>query len=169
MKLQPQIKTRLEEAQKEEIVPILEQKLQDTSIEGMVDYIGLAVDLLEDRIKRIDASIEELKALKAVCKMQIDNIKEEANNLLLANGVTEKVYGERISSISPQTEAKPKYKAIIHDADALIELGFIKYSVDTTAVKNALLEGDETITQYATLEIEQPTPKIKINKRRGGN
>jgi len=114
-------------------------------------------------------SIEELKALKAVCKMQIDTIKEETNNMLIANGITEKIYGERISSISSQTEAKPKYKAIITDSDALIKLGFAKQSVDTTAVKDALLAGDEEVAKYATLEIEQPTPKIKINKRRGGN
>jgi len=156
--------TTLETVDKSEIIQVLNDKLNVISPQGLVDYVAFAIENLDDKLERIAVIEDELKLRKAEAKAQKEYIKLEVANFFESNGIT-KIEGDRISSI---TTYNPKPTEELHYADenALIDMGYMKLTLDKTAVKQAIKDGliDKELAYLST------TPKpttIKINKKRG--
>ena len=156
--------TTLETVDKGEIIQVLNDKLNVTSPQGLVDYVGFAVENLDDKLERIKVAKSELALIEAEAKAQKEYIRLEVANFFESNGIA-KIEGDRISSI---TTYNPKPSEELHYADenALIDMGYMKLVLDKTAVKQAIKDGllDKELAHLTT------TPKpttIKINKKRG--
>ena len=157
-----QYNTQLENANREEIAPILYQKVDALQAHGVVDYVGFVLESLEDRVKRIDDTIKELQEAKKSINTQSDIIKIGVSEWLTENGL-EKLNGDRISSISVFNK-KESYELVIVDEESVINAGYFKMSVDKTATKQALLNGLEV--NGAKLELTYNEPSIRLNKKR---
>ena len=157
--------TTLETVDKSEIIQVLNNKLNATTPQGLVDYVGFAIENLDDKLERIKAAKSELALIEAECKAQKEYIKLEVANFFESNGIS-KIEGDRISSI---TTYNPKPIEELHytDGQALIDIGYIKKpTLDATAVKQAIKDGliDK---ELAYLTIIPKSTTIKINKKRG--
>jgi len=159
-----QYTTALENATRETMREILERKTQEVGAAGLADYVALTTENIENRIERIDVAIAELQAMKKAAHGQKEIVREAVADFLMAAGV-ERLEGDRVSSITVYMP-KPKHKVVVLDKEAAIESGFAKVTVDTTALKNALENGEEIPEEVATIETVVEPPKIKINKRR---
>ena len=158
-----QIVTKLQSALKPENVPvILDNKLEETDPETTVDYIGLAEDKIKREIESIDAAIIELKAIKGDLKQQGEVIKNGTRLWLDSHGI-DKLKGHLISSITA-FNPKEKEELIIDNEQALIDAGYFKVVLDTTAVENAIKEGKEV--EGAHIQIVHQPESIRINRRR---
>lgn len=157
-----QIQTKLETASIFEIPAILNHKVEMVGANQTADYIGLAVENIESGIDRIDAAIKELQAVKKDMQEQAENIKVGAAKWLESNGI-DKLQGDRVSSISI-SDKKESVKLIVEDEEAVINAGYFKMAVDSTALKNALLSGASVLG--ARVEITHNEASLRINKRR---
>lgn len=157
-----QYNTQLENASREEISPLLYQKVDALQAHGVVDYVGFVLESLEDRVKRIDETIKELQEAKKTINAQSDIIKIGVSEWLTDNGL-EKLNGDRISSISVFNK-KESYELVIMDEEAVINAGYFKMQVDKTSAKQALQNG--LSVDGAKLEITYNEPSIRLNKKR---
>lgn len=157
-----QYNTQLENASREEIAPILYQKVDALQAHGVVDYVGFVLESLDDRVKRIDDTIKELQEAKKSINAQSDIIKIGVSEWLTENGL-EKLNGDRISSISVFNK-KESYELVIVDEESIINDGYFKMVVDKTAAKQAILNGIEV--NGAKLELTYNEPSIRLNKKR---
>ena len=156
--------TSLENVDKEFMLEVMTNKLEHTSPQGLTDYIGLALDNLDDKLERIKIAKAELKMIEDEAKMQKEHIKMEVANLLQANGI-DKLQGDRVSSITVYNP-KPNKSVNIKDEATLMALGYVKTTLDTTKIKADLESGliDEDLAELK--ESIKPTT-IKLNKKRG--
>ncbi len=162
--LQTTYTTRLETADKSEIVRVLNDKLAVSSSYGVVDYIAFGVENLTDKLERIKVAKQEIAMVEAETKAQIEYIKQETGAFLSANGVS-KLEGDRVSSITVYNP-KPSDELTILDEDKLIRMGYTKIILDKTAIKNAIKAGEiDDADAYLTQTLKPTT--IKINKKRG--
>lgn len=157
-----QYNTQLENAEREDIRPILYSKLEIVKAHGVVDYIGFVLESLEDRTKRIDETIKELQNAKKAIVSQSEIIKIGVSEWLSDNGI-DKLNGDRVSSISILNK-KESYELVIMDEESVINAGYFKMTVDKSSLKEALLNGANV--EGARLEITYNEPSIRINKKR---
>lgn len=157
-----QYNTQLENATREDISPLLYQKVEMLNPHGVVDYVGFVLETLEDRVKRIDETIKELQEAKKAINTQCDIIKIGTSEWLTENGI-EKLNGDRISSISVFNK-KESYELVVVDEESVINAGYFKMVVDKTATKQAILNGIEV--NGAKLELTYNEPSIRLNKKR---
>jgi Siphovirus Gp157 len=157
-----QITTKLETAQREDIAPILDKKAMEQGATQAVDYVGFALENIENSIERIDSAIKELQAIKKEAQAQMELIKIGVSDWLTSNGV-EKLQGDRISSISVFYK-KETSELVIDNEEAVINSGFFKMTIDKTASKQALLNGIDV--EGAHIEITHNEPSIRLNKKR---
>ncbi len=156
--------TTLETVDKSEIIQVLNDKLNVTSPQGLVDYVGFAIENLDDKLERIKVAKSELALIEAEAKAQKEYIKLEVANFFESNGIS-RIEGDRISSITTYNP-KPTEELNYADENALIDMGYMKLALDKTAVKRAIKDGfiDKELAYLST------TPKpttIKVNKKRG--
>ncbi len=155
--------TKLENADVKDVCAILDSKLANTSPEEVVDYIAFAIDTIDGQIERIKAAQKRLTQLKKDAEEQKEIIKIGGAKWLQEAGI-DKLKGLATSSMTIYTPAEEK-TVVIDNKDALINAGYFKQVLDTTAVKKAIL-ADEKV-EGAHIEITHKEAQLKINKMKG--
>ena len=156
------LQTKLEVAPIQEIGAILDIKVGQVGANGTADYIGLAIENIDNSITRIDDAIKELQAIKKDMKSQQDTIKIGSAKWLSDNGI-DKLQGDRVSSvtISPKKES---VELIVTNEEACINAGHFKTVLDKTSLKHALIDGAEI--DGASLEVTYSEDTLRVNKRK---
>ena len=146
----------------DDVLAILDAKLEATSPAQVVDYIGLADKHIEDKMSEIATAIKTLQELKKHEEARKDFIKEKCAEWLEGTGL-DKLDGLIVSSITIN-ETKPQENLIIENEDALINQGYFKTVLDKSKVKKALQEGVEL--EGASIEVVHVANKIRVNKKK---
>ena len=150
----------------------LQSILEDTSkpYYQRADYIGLSLSEIKNKIDCLASDISELQALKKKLSTALDIAKIQVADIFIANGI-DRIDGNIISSLTlSNATSKTKDEIIIKNEDALINLGYVKFSVDLEAVEKALQtkEGKKelkNLVQITPITITTPA-KIKVNTKR---
>lgn len=150
----------------------LKSVLQDTTkpYYQRADYIGLSLNEIKSKIDTLSSDISELQALKKKLSNALEIAKVQVAEIFLANGI-DRIDGNIISSLTlTNPTTKTKDEIIIKNEDALINLGYVKFSVDLEAVEKALKtkEGKKELKKFVdVIPITVTTPaKIKVNTKR---
>jgi hypothetical protein len=150
----------------------LKSVLEDTSkpYYQRADYIGLSMQEIKSKIDTLTSNISDLQALKKKLTSALEIAKELTANVFLENGI-DRIDGNIISSLTlSNATTKTKDEILIKDENALINLGYVKFSVDKDAIEKALQtkEGKKELKKYVEVTpITISTPaKIKVNTKR---
>lgn len=150
----------------------LKSVLQDTSkpYYQRADYIGLSLNEIKSKIDTLSSDISELQALKKKLSNALEIAKVQVAEIFEENGI-DRMDGNIISSLTlTNATTKTKDEIIIKNEDALINLGYVKFSVDLEAVEKALKtkEGKKELKKFVDVTpITISTPaKIKVNTKR---
>ena len=150
----------------------LKSVLQDTSkpYYQRADYIGLSLNEIKSKIDTLSSDISELQTLKKRLSTALEIAKVQVAEIFLENGI-DRMDGNIISSLTlTNATTKTKDEIIIKNEDALINLGYVKFSVDIEAVEKALStkEGKKELKKFVDVTpITISTPaKIKVNTKR---
>ncbi len=170
--LQNQIEYLAEEKTNNFFKEYLQGILEDTSkpYYQRADYIGLSLNEIKSKIDTLTSDISELQALKKKLSNALDIAKVQVAEIFIANGI-DRMDGNIISSLTlSNATSKIKDEIIIKKEDALINLGYVKFSVDVEAVEKALQtkEGKKELKKLVdVIPITVTTPaKIKVNTKR---
>ena len=171
-KLQNQIEYLAEEKSNNFLKEYLQSILEDTSkpYYQRADYIGLSLNEIKNKIDTLTSDISELQALKKKLTSALDIAKVQVADIFIANGV-DRIDRNIISSLTlSNATSKTKDEIIIKNEDALINLGYVKFSVDIEAVELALQtkEGKKELkklVEVTPITITNPA-KIKVNTKR---
>ncbi len=146
--------------------------LEDTSkpYYQRADYIGLSLNEIKSKIDTLTSDISDLQALKKKLNSALEIAKELTANVFLENGI-DRIDGNIISSLTlTNASSKTKDEILIKDENAVINLGYVKFSVDIDAVEKALAtkEGKKELKKFVNVTpITISTPaKIKVNTKR---
>ncbi|AXX95727.1 hypothetical protein [Arcobacter ellisii] len=150
----------------------LQSILEDTSkpYYQRADYIGLSLNEIKNKIDCLTSDISDLQALKKKLTIALDIAKIQVADIFIANGI-DRIDGNIISSLTlTNATSKTKDEIIIKNEEALINLGYVKFSVDIEAVEKALQtkEGKKELKKFVdVIPITITTPaKIKVNTKR---
>ena len=150
----------------------LQSILEDTSkpYYQRADYIGLSLNEIKSKIDTLTSDISDLQALKKKLSNALEIAKVQVADIFIANGI-DRIDGNIISSLTlSNATTKTKDEIIIKNEDALINLGYVKFSVDVEAVEKALQtkEGKKELKKFVdVMPITVTTPaKIKVNTKR---
>lgn len=134
------------------------------------DYIALSFMELDNKLLYLSNEIKTLAALKKKLAEAKTLGLEIAAQTLNEYGI-DKMEGTAISSLTiapPKTKTKEMIRYINHNK--IMELGYVSFSVDEKAVKEALKtkEGFDELDAYVQVEVEEESvpARLKINKRR---
>ena len=170
--LQNQIEYLAEEKSKNFFKEYLQGILEDTSkpYYQRADYIGLSLNEIKSKIDTLTSDISELQALKKKLSTALDIAKVQLAEIFTTNGI-DRIDGNIISSLTlTNATSKTKDEIIIKNEDALINLGYVKFSVDIDTIEKALQtkEGKKELKKYVdVMPITISTPaKIKVNTKR---
>ena len=170
--LQTQIEYLAEEKPNNFFKEYLQGILEDTSkpYYQRADYIGLSLNEIKNKIDTLSSDISELQALKKKLTSALDIAKVQVAEIFASNGI-DRIDGNIISSLTlSNATSKTKDEIIIKNEDALINLGYVKFSVDLEAVEKALStkEGKKELKKFVDVTpITISTPaKIKVNTKR---
>jgi hypothetical protein len=150
----------------------LKSVLEDTSkpYYQRADYIGLSLNEIKSKIDTLTSDIQDLQALKKRLNSALEIAKELTANVFLENGI-DRIDGNIISSLTlSNATSKTKNEIFIKDENAVMTLGYVKFSVDYEAIEKALTtkEGRKELKKFVdvtTLTITNPA-KIKVNAKR---
>lgn len=150
----------------------LQSILEDTSkpYYQRADYIGLSLNEIKNKIDCLTSDISDLQALKKKLSTALDIAKIQVAEIFTTNGI-DRIDGNIISSLTlTNSTTKTKDEIIIKNEEALINLGYVKFSVDVEAVEKALQtkEGKKELKKLVdVIPITITTPaKIKVNTKR---
>ncbi len=150
----------------------LKSVLEDTSkpYYQRADYIGLSMQEIKSKVDTLSSDISDLQALKKKLTSALEIAKELTANVFLENGI-DRIDGNIISSLTlTNSTSKTKDEIFIKDENAVMTLGYVKFSVDLEAIEKALQtkEGQKELKKFVdvtTLTITNPA-KIKVNTKR---
>lgn len=150
----------------------LKSVLQDTSkpYYQRADYIGLSLNEIKSKIDTLSSDISELQALKKKLSNALEIAKVQVAEIFLENGI-DRMDGNIISSLTlTNPTTKTKDEILIKDEKTLINLGFVKFSLDIEAIEKALQtkEGKKELKKFVEvtpITISSPA-KIKVNTKR---
>ena len=170
--LQTQIEYLSDEKTNNFFKEYLQSILEDTSkpYYQRADYIGLSLNEIKNKIDCLTSDISDLQALKKKLSTALDIAKIQVADIFIANGI-DRIDGNIISSLTlTNATSKTKDEIIIKNEEALINLGYVKFSVDIDAVEKALTtkEGKKelkNLVQITPITITTPA-KIKVNTKR---
>ena len=134
------------------------------------DYIGLSLNEIKSKIDTLTSDISDLQALKKRLNSALEIAKELTANVFLENGI-DRIDGNIISSLTlTNATTKTKDEILIKDENAVMTLGYVKFSVDYEAIEKALQtkEGKKELKKFvdiATITVTTPS-KIKVNTKR---
>ena len=170
--LQNQIEYLAEEKTNNFFKEYLQGILEDTSkpYYQRADYIGLSLNEIKSKIDTLSSDISDLQALKKKLSNALDIAKVQVAEIFIANGI-DRIDGNIISSLTlTNATTKTKDEIIIKNEEALINLGYVKFSVDMDAVEKALQtkEGKKELKKLVdVVPVTVSTPaKIKVNTKR---
>ena len=170
--LQTQIEYLSDEKSNNFFKEYLQGILEDTSkpYYQRADYIGLSLNEIKNKIDTLSSDISDLQALKKKLSIALDIAKVQVAEIFIANGI-DRIDGNIISSLTlANATSKTKDEIIIKNEEALINLGYVKFSVDLEAVEKALQtkEGKKELKKFVeVIPITVSTPaKIKVNTKR---
>ena len=170
--LQTQIEYLSEEKTNNFFKEYLQTIIEDTSkpYYQRADYIGVSLNEIKSKIDTLTSDISELQALKKKLSNALDIAKIQVAEIFIANGI-DRIDGNIISSLTlTNPTTKIKDEIIIKNEEALINLGYVKFSVDMDAVEKALTtkEGRKELKKLVdVMPITATTPaKIKVNTKR---
>ena len=150
----------------------LKSVLEDTSkpYYQRADYIGLSMQEIKSKIDTLTSDISDLQALKKKLSNALEIAKIQVADIFLANGI-DRIDGNIISSLTlTNPTTKTKDEILIKDEKTLINLGYVKFSVDLEAIEKALQtkEGKKELKKLVeVMPITVTTPaKIKVNTKR---
>jgi hypothetical protein len=150
----------------------LQSILEDTSkpYYQRADYIGLSINEIKSKIDFLAKDIADLQALKKKLSNALEIAKVQVADIFLANGI-DRIDGNIISSLTlTNPTSKTKDEILIKDEKTLINLGYVKFSVDLEAIEKALQtkEGKKELKKLVdVIPITVTTPaKIKVNTKR---
>ena len=170
--LQTQIEYLSEDKSKQHFKDYIKLILEDTSkpYYQRADYIGLSLNEIKSKIDFLAKDIADLQTLKKKLISSLEIAKELTANVLLENGI-DRIDGNIISSLTLTTPtSKTKDEILIKDENAVMSLGYVKFSVDVEAIEKALQtkEGKKELKKFvdiATITVSTPS-KIKVNTKR---
>ena len=125
---------------------------------------------IRSKIDTLSSDISDLQALKKRLNSALEIAKELIANVFLENGI-DRIDGNIISSLTlTNATSKAKDEIFIKDENAVMTLGYVKFSVDYEAIEKALTtkEGRKELKKFVdvtTLTITNPA-KIKVNTKR---
>ena len=170
--LQTQIEYLSDEKPNNFFKEYLQSILEDTSkpYYQRADYIGLSMQEIKSKIDTLSSDISELQTLKKKLSNALDIAKVQVAEIFASNGI-DRIDGNIISSLTlTNPTTKTKDEIIIKNEEALINLGYVKFSVDLEAVEKALKtkEGKKELKKFVdVIPITVTTPaKIKVNTKR---
>ena len=170
--LQTQIEYLSDEKPNNFFKEYLQSILEDTSkpYYQRADYIGLSMQEIKSKIDTLSSDISELQALKQKLSNALEIAKVQVAEIFASNGI-DRIDGNIISSLTlTNPTSKTKDEIIIKNEEALINLGYVKFSVDIEAIEKALQtkEGKKELKKYVeVMPITVTTPaKIKVNTKR---
>ena len=170
-RLQTEIEQLSPSSQKEWFRNYLKEILEsDKPYYQKSDYIALSFMELDNKIAYIGSEVKQLTELKKKLTQAKTLGLEITADILKEYGI-DKMEGTAISSLTI-APPKTKTKETIHytNPNKIMELGYVSFSVDEKAVKEALKtkEGFEELDPYVQVDIEEEAipAKLKINKRR---
>ena len=170
--LQTQIEYLAEEKSNNFFKEYLQSILEDTSkpYYQRADFIGLSLNEIKSKIDTLTSDISDLQALKKKLSNALDIAKVQVAEIFASNGI-DRIDGNIISSLTlTNPTSKTKDEIIIKNEEALINLGYVKFSVDIEAIEKALQtkEGKKELKKYVeVMPITVTTPaKIKVNTKR---
>ena len=150
----------------------LQSILEDTSkpYYQRADYIGLSINEIKSKIDFLAKDIADLQALKKKLSNALEIAKIQVADIFIANGI-DRIDGNIISSLTlTNPTSKTKDEILIKDEKTLINLGYVKFSVDLEAIEKALQtkEGKKELKKLVeVMPITVTTPaKIKVNTKR---
>ena len=153
---------------KEHLKALLED--ENTTYYQKCDYLGLSLSEIKNKIDSLSKDIAELSELKRNLSQALEIAKEVTAEIFIENGI-DRIDGNIISSLTLSKEStKAKDDIKILDESALMDLGYVKFSIDMDALKADISAGRadelkdfvEVSTTYSILPA-----KIKVNKKRG--
>ena len=170
--LQTQIEYLSEDKSKQHFKDYIKLILEDTSkpYYQRADYIGLSLNEIKSKIDTLASDISDLQTLKKKLTSSLEIAKELTANVLVENGI-DRIDGNIISSLTLTTPtSKTKDEILIKDENAVMSLGYVKFSVDVEAIEKALQtkEGKKELKKFvdiATITVSTPS-KIKVNTKR---
>jgi hypothetical protein len=146
--------------------------LEDTSkpYYQRADYIGLSLNEIKSKIDTLTSDISDLQALKKKLSNALEIAKVQVADIFIANGI-DRIDGNIISSLTlSNSTTKTKDEILIKDENAVMTLGYVKFSVDYEAIEKALQtkEGKKELKKFVEVTpITISTPaKIKVNTKR---
>ena len=150
----------------------LQSILEDTSKPYFqrADYIGLSLNEIKSKIDFLAKDIADLQALKKKLSNALEIAKVQVADIFIANGI-DRIDGNIISSLTlSNATSKTKDEILIKDENAVMTLGYVKFSVDYEAVEKALQtkEGKKELkklVEVTPITISTPA-KIKVNTKR---
>ena len=150
----------------------LQSILEDTSkpYYQRADYIGLSLNEIKSKIDFLAKDISDLQALKKKLSNALEIAKVQVAEIFIGNGI-DRIDGNIISSLTlTNPTSKTKDEILIKDEKTLINLGYVKFSVDLEAIEKALQtkEGKKELKKLVeVMPITVTTPaKIKVNTKR---
>ena len=150
----------------------LQSILEDTSkpYYQRADYIGLSLNEIKSKIDTLTSDISDLQVLKKKLSNALEIAKVQVADIFIANGI-DRIDGNIISSLTlTNPTTKTKDEILIKDEKTLINLGYVKFSVDLEAIEKALQtkEGKKELKKLVeVMPITVTTPaKIKVNTKR---
>ena len=170
--LQTQIEYLSDEKPNNFFKEYLQSILEDTSkpYYQRADYIGLSMQEIKSKIDTLSSDISELQALKKKLSNALEIAKVQVAEIFASNGI-DRIDGNIISSLTlTNPTSKTKDEIIIKNEEALINLGYVKFSVDIEEIEKALQtkEGKKELKKLVeVMPITVTTPaKIKVNTKR---
>ena len=171
-KLQTQMENLNEDKSKQHFKDYIKLILEDTSkpYYQRADYIGLSLNEIKSKIDTLSSDISELQAYKKKLSNALEIAKVQVAEIFASNGI-DRIDGNIISSLTlTNPTTKTKDEILIKNEEALINLGYVKFSVDLEAVEKALQtkEGKKELKKYIdVIPLTVSTPaKIKVNTKR---
>lgn len=153
---------------KEHLKALLED--ENTTYYQKCDYLGLSLSEIKNKIDSLSKDIAELSELKRNLSQALEIAKEVTAEIFIENGI-DRIDGNIISSLTLSKEStKAKDDIKILNESALMDLGYVKFSIDMDTLKADIANGKaselkdfvEVSTTYSVLPA-----KIKVNKKRG--
>ena len=134
------------------------------------DYIGLSLNEIKNKIDTLTSDISDLQNLKKKLSNALEIAKIQVAEIFALNGI-DRIDGNIISSLTlTNSTSKIKDEIIIKNEDALINLGYVKFSVDIEAIEKALQtkEGKKELKKLVQITpITVTTPaKVKVNLKK---
>ncbi len=161
MALLKQYVTALEECEIGEISNLLNRKAEAVGANATANYIGFAIDNIDNAIDRIDTQIKLMQEIKDRAKQQIETIKIGVAQWLNENGV-EKLQGDIISSITVFDKASTQ--EVIIDSESDIDVSYFKLVPDKTAIKKAINDGIEVVGAH--MQVTHNEQSVKVNRKK---